>query len=92
MSGRQIAGSKLVKSKSDRVWKDGAEEELIRDYGDEAFDKKLKSPAVVEKMPGGTATVRKYAYKPDKGMTVADVEDVREGQKARSAKEVFGIA
>lgn len=91
MNGKQIAGSKLVKSKSDRVWKDGAMDELVKDFGDEAFDKKLKSPAVVEKMPGGTALVRKYAYKPDKGFTVADVEDVREGQKARTAKEVFGL-
>lgn len=91
MGGRQIAGSKLVKSKADRVWKDGTLEVLEKEYGDEAFEKKMKSPAVVEKMPGGTALVRQYAYKPDKGMTVADVEDVREGQRARTAKEVFGL-
>lgn len=91
MNGRQIAGSKLVKAKSDRVWKEEALPELEKEFGDEAFDKKVKSPAAVEKMPGGTELVRKYAYKPDKGMTVADVEDVREGQKARTAKEVFGL-
>ncbi|HEY6021558.1 MAG TPA: hypothetical protein VIY48_17230, partial [Candidatus Paceibacterota bacterium] len=85
------AGSKLVKAKSDRVWKEEALPALEEEFGDEAFDKKVKSPAQVEKLPGGTELVRKYAYKPDKGFTVADVEDVREGQKARTAKEVFGL-
>lgn len=91
MNGKPIAGSKLVKKKADRVWKEGAEAHLKATYGAEAYDSKLKSPAAVEDLPQGKPIVRQYAYKPEVGMTVADVSDVRTGQKARTAAEVFGL-
>jgi hypothetical protein len=91
MNGRKIAGSKLVHAKTDRVWKDGAEDDLRLQFGDELYDRKIKSPAAVAKMPGGATLVRKWAYKPEGKMTVAPESDVRVGQTARTLKEVFGL-
>lgn len=90
MLGKTIAGSKLVAKKADRVWKEGAEAALLEVFPvEELYNSKIKSPAQVEDMVGGTALVRKWGYKPDAGMTVAPIGDVRAGQKGRSAKDVF---
>lgn len=91
MNGRSVSGSKLVHAKTDRVWKEGSEPELLANFGNDLYEQKIKSPAVVEKMPGGKVLVRKLAYKPEGKMTVADADDVRSGQKARNLKEVFGL-
>lgn len=91
MKGDQVPGSKLVNAKTDRIWKDKAEEELKEAFGDELYDRKIKSPSQVEKMPGGSTLVKKLAYKPEGRLTVANVNDVRSGRSAKTAAEVFGL-
>ena len=52
----------------------------IAQFGDKKIwpDKKIKSPAQLEKLPGGAAFVAQWASKPTTGMTLADEDDVRE--------------
>lgn len=55
------------------------EQHLVKTFGEKAWtDKKLKSPAQIEKLPGGKAITAQWAYKPDTGLTLADEEDARE--------------
>lgn len=77
-SGHTIPGRKLVKAKTNRVWKDDAVGALEAEYGDGAYTlPELKSPAVVEKMVGGKELATRHAYKPDAGMTLARDDDTR---------------
>jgi hypothetical protein len=86
-AGKQVSGWKLVSKRSDRVFKDGAP--LVDEFGDDAFEKKPKSPAAVEKLTGGKAFVAKWAYKPDAGLTVARDDDSRKGEIMRNREKVF---
>lgn len=58
-------------------------------YGEKAYEPaSLKSPAQIEKLPGGKLLVAKLAFKPDTGLTLAPVDDTREpavGLMARAA-------
>lgn len=88
-AGRQVSGWKLVNKRADRVWKDGAKAEVEAALGDDAYERKLVSPAAAEKKEGGRALVAKWAYKPDNGVTVAPDTDGRAGQSIRNRDEVF---
>lgn len=93
--GKKIPGAKLVDMTGDRLWKtdvivevDGKEisknikDVLIEQYGQSAMTApKLKSPAQIEKLTGGQSFTARFAYKPDKGVTVADEEDHRPVKK-----------
>jgi hypothetical protein len=86
-AGKQISGWKMVAKKADRVWKDDAP--LDATFGVAAYESKLKTPPAIEKLEGGKDFVKKYAYKPDTGMTVAPDTDARAGQAVRNRDEVF---
>lgn len=101
-AGKQISGWKMVAKKADRVFKEertekrGDEEITISledaiedEFGDAAFEQKMKSPAAIEKLEGGKKFVKEWAYKPDTGMTVAPDTDARAGQAVRNRDEVF---
>ena len=78
MAGRDIPNRKLVKARSNRDWKDGAEKELEKKFGGDAYtEPELKSPSAVEKMIGGKQMTARHAFKPDKGLTVARADDKR---------------
>ena len=67
---------KLVKKKANRDWRPGAPEKIQALFGDEALTLPvLKSPAQIEKLPGGPAAVSEHAYTPDTGVTVALASD-----------------
>lgn len=87
--GAPIPGWKLVPKKSNRVLKDGAEEKAREQWGDGAYETRLKSPAQLEKLKGGKEWCAEWAFKPDTGLTIAPDTDRREGVKMRTAKEVF---
>lgn len=87
--GNEIPGYKLVPKRSARTWVDGAEEELKNKLGDTVFEKKLLTPAKVEKMKGGAELARKLAVKPETGLTLTEVSDNRPEVKARPAADVF---
>lgn len=87
-AGKQISGWKIVAKRADRVFKDDAP--LAETFGDEAYESKLKSPPAIEKLgPAGKDFVKKYAYKPDTGVTVAPDTDARSGQTVRNRDDVF---
>ncbi len=86
---KSVPGRKLVKAKSNRVWKSGAEDALKEKLGKQAYTPPtLLSPAKVDDLPGGTALTSRWALKPDKGLTVAAVKDQR-GVVDKSTKKLF---
>jgi hypothetical protein len=87
--GRKVPGAKLVNQRGDRAWKEGAEA-AAKEAGIPCYQPgKFNSPAQMEKVPGGRDFARKWAYKPETGLTVAPENDNRSGVSARRAKEVF---
>lgn len=81
--GTPVKGYKLVEKQSKRVFKDKMTNEhglvvkfdaAVRGtFGNNAFDSKVKSPAQIEKMPGGKAFASKWAFKPKTGYTITDM-------------------
>jgi len=82
MDGQDVKGYKLVRGKSNRAWKDDVEDKIKDKFGDEAYqERKVKSPAMLEKLEGGKTFVSEFAYKPDTGLTIAPTSDKREAVK-----------
>lgn len=89
-AGKDVPGTKLSKAKSDREWREGAEEAIKKKLGKSAYtEPSLKSPAQIEKLAGGEALATTWAFKPDRGMTVADATDHRPAVKAQTGKNLF---
>ena len=81
LTGEKIWGQKLVDQIGNRAFNDKAEEEAIKLFGEAAYERKFKGPAGIEKLEGGKAFVAQYAYKPQKGLTLAPSSDKRKEQK-----------
>ncbi len=89
MNGKDIPGFKLVPKRSDRVWKPGTEIVLEEAYGDDMYEgRKVCSPAQIAKKAGGKKIAKRYAYKPDTGLTLAPASDKRVAVR-RSADDAF---
>ena len=72
-------GWKLVKARSNRIFRDGVEKAAKEEFGDSAYNKpSLLSVTGIEKLPGGKAFAKTWAYKPDKGLTLVRGKDARE--------------
>lgn len=93
--GESVSGFKLVKAKSNRIWK--SEARVIHEFrsklGDSMFKMKLLSPAQLEK--AGKDVLNKdellpYIEKPDKGLTLVKDSDPRPAVKT-SAVEDFKL-
>lgn len=90
MDRRPIPSAKLVPGKSDRVWKDGAEDRARQVFGRLAYtEPRLLSPAQLEKLPAGANFVSEWAYKPEAGYVVASADDKRTGVTPKSGAELF---
>lgn len=64
MAGRPLAGTKLIYGRSSRNWKDGYEDAAVDKFGDDAFtDPSLKSPAQIDKLPGGKDFSSEWSFK-----------------------------
>ncbi len=90
LSGRKIESAKLVAKKSDRIYREGAQDVFNETFREEAFSTTLKSPAQMEKL-GDTAKqmVREWAYQPQTGYTVAPVSDKRRAVELEKVEDVF---
>jgi len=78
--GEKVKGQKLVNKQSFRIFKDGAEVAMIKEFGhDEVYEEpKLLSPAKLEKLGSDAKTfVKEWAYKPNNGLTIAPSSDKR---------------
>jgi hypothetical protein len=82
---------KLVNKKADRVWKPEAKTVFIDKYGDTAMTTpELKSPAQMEKIDGSSKKlVHEYAFTPQSGYTVADINDKRPAVLPQKSTTVF---
>lgn len=77
-AGKEIPGRKLGKARANRDWKDEAEAALKKKFGKKAYTEiELKSPNKIEELPEGKKYTSRYAFKPDKSMTVLKVSDPR---------------
>lgn len=90
-AGRDLAGPKLVLAKADRIYKPGAEELFIKQFGNEAYaPPKLLSPAQMEKLnDAAKKLVHEYAYVPQTGYSVAGPDDRRDAVKIETVAEKF---
>lgn len=105
-TGGKVPMTKLVNKKAHRIFKDtvtvkveGEDKEVplipevVRRFGDAAFEeRKIKSPAELEKVTGAKEFVKEYAYMPVTGLTVAREDDRRIGVNVATAQERFGAA
>lgn len=90
-AGEEVPETKLVFQKSNRVWKAGAAELFLEQFGPRAQTApELLSPAVMEKIdPRAKKLVHEWAYTPKGGMTVAPADDRRPAIKVTSTQETF---
>lgn len=64
LAGAALPGTKLINGRASRNWKAGHETALIEAFGDDAFTEPgLRSPAQVEKLPGGKDFATEWAFK-----------------------------
>jgi hypothetical protein len=89
VAGKTVPGWKLVRGRANRIWRDDAEPVLVKAFGDEAWNKTLKSPAQAEKLPGGKAVTAEHAYKPEGALTLAPESDKRPSVPAPTADAAF---
>jgi len=93
--GEKLSGFKLVKAKSNRIWK--SEARVVNQFraklGDKMYEPgKMLSPAKMEKMAKNILKpdeLLPYIDKPDKGLTLVAESDPRKAFDGTSAKEAF---
>lgn len=92
-NGERIPGRKLVDRLGDRAWKD--EKELVEELlfttdltSDDFIDRKVKSPAQLEKLIGKDHTIlRDHVTRPHNGLALVDLSDKREAVTVDLASE-----
>jgi hypothetical protein len=90
MKGRELPGIKLVPKKATRVFKENADKVLAEHLGEDViYERKLKTPAALEKARGAKKLVQSLSYKPDTGLTIAPEDDSRHSVPVRKAADVF---
>lgn len=93
MGGVDIPGTKIVRSKSSREWKEGAEHASVERFGPAAYTvPQVLSPAQMETLPDGKAFVAEWCYTVDNGYTVAPLDDRRKEVALPTPEEKFGPA
>lgn len=91
MTGVDVPQTKLVDKKSNRVFKQGVEVKAKEQFGAKAFtEPAMKSPAELEKLgPEAKEFVKRYAFMPKTGYTVALASDPKIAVKITPAGEAF---
>lgn len=79
LAGQPPPGFKVVEGRTQRRWKDerDAEAALERELGDDAFTRKLISPAQAEKLVGKRSELMNLVEKPPGNPTLAPASDKR---------------
>ncbi len=91
IGGHEFQNGKLVAKKTDRQWRPESEAALVATFGDAAYDKKLKSPAAIEKLSSrGKAMAKEWGYKPiAEGLSFVTMSDDRPAAKPKGNADVF---
>ena len=87
--GNRLPGYKLVRRRSNRTWADGAEDALKEVLGDAAYKRILLSPAEADKNRLTKEVAKKFAYKPENGLTMAPASDSNEGVEVKPPQDAF---
>lgn len=89
-SGVEVPGAKLVKARTNREYKEGAEKAAVKTFGKTRCYTKpaLMSPAQLDALPGGKDFTARWAFKPEGKLTVATEGDPRR-RVSRNAKDLF---
>lgn len=92
-SGLSVSGIKLVEGRSNRVWTSEADVEAKFSpvLGEKLWERKILSPAKLEKIVGKKAGVDELTFKPEGKKTVALDRDPRREARS-SAQDAFGGA
>lgn len=90
-AGRPIE-AKLVWKQSWRVWSTDESRQLAQQrWGSEAMTPpEMKSPAEIDKLPGGKDFTKQHAHHPRTGLTLAPMSDKRPEVKTQTGAEAFG--
>jgi hypothetical protein len=86
LAGKPVAGTKLVDGRSNRAWV--SPEEVAQKFGEQAWERKLLSPAKLEAVVGKKAGVDAMTYKPEPKKIVVLASDARPEARV-SAQEAF---
>lgn len=92
IGGGSVPSAKLVETRTQRVWKPGAEVILKATLGEHAYEpRKVKTPAQVEKLSTrGKELVLEHAFKPDATkLSLAPIDDPRPAAKSTPNEKVF---
>lgn len=99
--GKVVPGVKLVHKRANRVFRDQTADglkladALIEEFGEDAFSKPApKSPPDIEKLgPAGKEFVKRWAYKPETGLTLALDTDKAAGPGVviRKVTDIFSV-
>lgn len=87
-NGHDVPGWKLAPAKVNREWKKSAEPRAKKLFGEKAFERKMLSPAQLEKLPKGNEFVAANAFKPEARLTVVREGDARPAVN-KSVKSAF---
>lgn len=89
--GRKVPGTKMVRMKANRVYKDGAADVFKGAFGEAALTTAvLKSPAEMEKIgPEAKKLVHEWAFTPIAGLTIALASDKRAEVPVQTTAQAF---
>jgi hypothetical protein len=87
-SGKEFAGYKLVEGRSNRQWKEEAEDALVKKIGEEAYNKKLIGLGDAAKKVGKDL-VDELTFKPEAKPTLAPETDKRKAIVKKPIEEEF---
>ena len=90
--GTEVPNTQLEEKTADRMWKDGAKQRFIDQYGADALtEPALKSPAQMEKVdPAAKELVKEWAYQPKSGYSVGLIGKTRKRPvKVKNMQETY---
>ena len=90
MEGHAVPLAQLGRGRSDRVWKD--ENVVTSHWKEQAYEAKLRSPAGIEKLPGGKEFVAEWAYQPEAPLIAVPASSGRPAVQLPSPEERYGDA
>jgi hypothetical protein len=93
--GTEMSDHKLVYKRANRVWRAGAKEAFVKEFGADKVltPAQIKSPSDMEKISSASKKlVKEYAFTPTTGLTVAHNSAKKAAVKVQTVSETFAQA